>query len=189
MDMGLINIIVRGSSYKGHRLSWIIHNNKLIPQNLEICHTCDNPACVNPNHLFLGTHQDNMQDALKKGRLYLDFHLKGEENPKSKLTWKKVHEIRERYKSRDVLADDLAEEYGVNREEILRVVRNELWIDENYKYSNAGKSKNHPAKRFAKIKELKELIKEGFSSRKLARILETSQPTILEILLKEINNE
>jgi hypothetical protein len=52
-----------------HRLAWILHHQKEIPKGLIICHTCDNPRCCNPAHLFAGTHKDNSQDASKKGRL------------------------------------------------------------------------------------------------------------------------
>lgn len=51
-----------------HRLSWIIVNGK-IPRGMLICHHRDNPPCVNPIHLFLGTQQDNVNDAVKKGRI------------------------------------------------------------------------------------------------------------------------
>ena len=54
-----------------HRASWILHESD-IPSDMLVLHKCDNPGCVNPKHLFIGTNQDNTRDAVKKGRHKLD---------------------------------------------------------------------------------------------------------------------
>jgi hypothetical protein len=76
----------------------------------EVCHHCDNPQCCNPNHLFVGTHEENMRDAAEKGRL----SQPGEENPNAKLSDKERVEIKARYEIEDTTYRDLAEEYGVH---------------------------------------------------------------------------
>jgi len=54
--------------WRAHRLSWVYANKRLIPDRKVICHSCDNPGCVNPDHLILGTQSDNIQQAYDRGR-------------------------------------------------------------------------------------------------------------------------
>lgn len=70
---GIFCLYGNGNFY-AHRASWILNRGE-IPGGMLVCHRCDRPACVNPEHLFLGTQKDNMQDALQKGRCYIQPRL------------------------------------------------------------------------------------------------------------------
>ena len=97
-----------------------------------VLHKCDVPSCVNPNHLFLGTHTDNMRDAMKKGRLNTDrpfLHLKGESHKSAKLNYKFVEEIKNRYRAGDRKNSlrAIAQDYGVDQHTIRRIVNGTGW--------------------------------------------------------------
>lgn len=117
-----------------HKLSWEIANGP-VPDGLFVLHKCDVRRCVNPEHLFLGTQQDNVDDMLSKGRNQRGSgHYmarrgggKGEDNRASKLTEAQVLEIRARYKPRTVGVDVLAKDFGVSRSTVWLVIKRKLW--------------------------------------------------------------
>lgn len=119
--------------------AWALINGP-IPYGQFVCHHCDNPPCINPAHLFLGTPHANVMDARAKGRLAARGvrgvkvmpHLRnalsreGSHNPRAKLSENDVVKIRSRY-AVDVPQKDLAKEYGVAQTTISAVIRNVNW--------------------------------------------------------------
>ena len=70
---GYGSIGYKGKNARTHRLTYMVHNNVSHLENKElVCHSCDNPSCVNPDHLWLGTHQDNIKDCVAKGRYFMN---------------------------------------------------------------------------------------------------------------------
>ena len=121
-DCGYGRINKEGKLVRLHREMWALHNGT-IPPEMCVCHACDNPACINPNHLFLGTHQDNMTDKAKKGRVK---DTKGQMNPAAKLTSQNVVEIRCLLKTGRT-AYGIARDYGVSGECVLDIKHNRTW--------------------------------------------------------------
>ncbi len=108
-----------GHSLLAHRVSYVIHKGPIAP-GLHICHACDNPKCVNPEHLWAGTHEENHKDALIKGR-------KHSSSIRSlvKLNAESVRRILALGPTTPTV--QLAEMFGVHRSTILDVLRGSIW--------------------------------------------------------------
>lgn len=113
-----------------HRLSYELFKGK-IPKGCLVCHSCDNPPCVNPFHLFVGSYRDNLIDSIKKGRWHngtlSNTRPQGELHKSAKLTKAQVLEIRKRYIPHKVTAKMLCQQYNVSRSLISRIVTRICW--------------------------------------------------------------
>ena len=108
---------------RAHRASWVISNGP-IPDHLCVLHKCDNTLCVRPDHLFLGTHQDNMDDMAQKGRV-ITLMVSGANHPNAKLTECQIQEIRA--KGEYMTRTAIAKEYGVSQPHICLILAGKTW--------------------------------------------------------------
>lgn len=134
-----------------HRISWVLANGP-IPDGMVVCHRCDNPSCVRPDHLFLGTVADNTYDKVVKrrqphgatsfarlhpekirrgdahySRLHPEKVARGEAKSQAKLTQKQVDEIRARYGRGGITQKQLAIEFGVTHQHVHKLVTGQRW--------------------------------------------------------------
>lgn len=107
-----------------HRISYTLLVG-IIPDGKLVCHHCDNPGCVRPDHLFVGTQTDNMRDARKKGRMNYD-NMFGENHPRAKLTDAKVVQIKNLIQAERPHAE-IAEKFGVAYSVISNIKMGYLW--------------------------------------------------------------
>lgn len=127
-----------------HRVAWILTFGE-IPDDLWVLHQCDNPPCVNPAHLFLGTVQDNATDKMAKGRhrygvRYGEEHwthkcpervAKREKHGGAKLTATQVEEIRQLHRDTLLTEQEIADRYGISRPAVSAIITNRHWREEN----------------------------------------------------------
>ena len=110
---------INNKTLRAHRYSYEIHNIP-ITNDLYVCHTCDNPACVNPAHLFLGTPKDNMDDKVSKGRCQ---DQKGLKNPFVKLSEADILDIR----SRKLSSNQYIKKYGISQTHFYAIINRKTW--------------------------------------------------------------
>lgn len=158
-------------TYVAHRVSYAMFVGELRTDRF-VCHHCDNPRCVNPNHLFLGTQKDNMMDAASKMRC---------KSSNQRLDDAKVLLIIEKCKA-GVPIKDIALEFGVSDATITMISRGKRWKH----LGHCGEQrKKQPPKRFLtdeQKSEIKRLGKEGLKQRDIAAAVGCSQGTVWKAL-------
>lgn len=117
-----------GKTLRAHRMMYE-HEHGDIPEGMLVCHTCDNPSCVNPDHLWLGTTGDNVQDKVKKGRQR--GAPRGERHPAAKLTQRQAEDVRAEYARGTHTQAELARQYGISQAQVSGIVNNRTYAKEN----------------------------------------------------------
>lgn len=117
-DRGYIS--VAGKMISAPRFSYWLHKGEIL-EGLCVCHTCDNPRCVNPEHLWLGTHADNMKDMRLKGR------VKQERNGRAKHSKAEVEEIKKLYATGKYTQRKLGELFGVSHTNVYAICKGIIW--------------------------------------------------------------
>jgi hypothetical protein len=115
-------LYIKEKARPAHRVSWEL-NRGSIPEKLKVCHKCDNPPCVRPDHLFLGTQRDNVYDMIKKGRMGLRGQNKGVINGACKLSPELVLEIRADNRKRC----EIARHYKISDVQVFRIKNRINW--------------------------------------------------------------
>lgn len=125
---GYGGFMIDGTMYLAHRLSFWLAYGKT-PDNGLVCHTCDTPLCVRPDHLYLGDKSSNMLDAIARGlRTYTPEEVaRGEQHAGAILTRKQVAAIRRRIMSHDGRYEDIAQDYGVSKSTVGHIATMRIW--------------------------------------------------------------
>lgn len=164
-----------------HRVSYELFRGT-IPPGIMVCHHCDNPACINPAHLFLGTSEDNLRDALRKGRLPT-----GEENHNAKLTRDAISLACKQYKAGRSLRS-ISKDIGVDSTTLTKAVTGRTWTMDaieriEVKASiNVGEQNGSARLSVSNVMEIRSRCAAGETQASVAKAFGISQSTVSDIV-------
>lgn len=121
--MGYARIEVDGRMQYVHRLSWERAHGP-VPDGMVLMHSCDNPSCINLNHLSIGTQQENVRDMVRKGRC----DRRGDKANPAKLTWSQVRELRQ-LDAAGISRRELSRHFGISVSQVDNIRHNRHWIE------------------------------------------------------------
>ena len=132
LPKGYGRVKIDGRNHMAHRVSWMWANGQTVPAGMFVCHHCDNPPCVRPDHLFIGTAADNNADCISKGRSVAHPALKGLAHHMAWVPDEVVREVRESYAAGHEVQEEIANRLGLAQ----RVISS--WIRGQYRVEAGG---------------------------------------------------
>lgn len=172
---GRPTIGINGKNFVLSRIVYEIYKG-ISPNNLFVCHTCDNPLCINPDHLFLGTPADNTLDCKRKNRL-----AKGSHHGRAKLTETQVIEIRNLLLQKTLTIRQISKIFDVSSSTISSINVGKHWTHVEGIGSKLESRHTRAKLNDANVKQIKQLLAEGMSLRKIAKQFGVVPQTISDI--------
>lgn len=179
-------LMINGQLVRTNRAAWVICNGQ-IPEGLCVLHRCDNPPCVNPSHLFLGTQEENAKDRHSKGRTKEPIQrAKGHSHGMAKLTSGLVESIRKKRKS-GIFLEVIAAEFQITVTQVLRICSGKHWKDAGGPLTKPLKSKNgsnNPASKLTEkdVKEIRKKRSNGADMQEIANQFSVSKQVVWSII-------
>lgn len=121
-DHGYGQLAIDGTVKLAHRIAWSVANRSPVPHGLFVCHRCDVRICINPDHLFLGTHAENMRDCSRKRRI-----AAGESHTNARLSLDQVLAMRARFDAGESVRV-VARDFGVSKINARRIRDRKAWV-------------------------------------------------------------
>lgn len=162
---------INGKCTRIHRIMYEKYNSE-IPEGLWVLHKCDNPTCINPEHLYVGTAQDNTNDMVQRNR---NVTCPGEKHGNSKLTEEQVIKII----NSSLNSTELSKEYGIPRRYVGAIQRGEKW---EYLFKQNKVQKVNRQQKLSDIQILEIRSMKGLNERKIAKLFNISFQYVNEII-------